>query len=75
MWALGRDALGLARGVRQLPRLSLGDRICACARPKTRRVRWESLFLMVCLRCECFFTDDTRKWPNADRTRSRPARA
>jgi hypothetical protein len=53
--------------MRQLPRASLGDRICVCAHPKTKRVRWRSLYLMICLRCECFFTDGTKLWPNADR--------
>ena len=48
--------------MRQSPRVSLGDGICVCAHPKTRRVH-----LMVCLCCESFFVDDTRKWPNSDR--------
>jgi hypothetical protein len=55
--------------MRQLPRVPLGDRICVCAHPKTTRVRWQSLFLMICLRCESFFVDDTKRWPNADRAR------
>ena len=27
-------------------------------------MRWKSLYLMICMRCESFFVDDLRKWPN-----------
>jgi hypothetical protein len=55
--------------MRQLPRVSLEDRICTCEHPRMERVRWRSLYLMICLRCECFFTDDLKLWPNANHGR------
>jgi hypothetical protein len=51
--------------MRQMPRASLGDRTCVCPHPDTTGVRWQSLFLMICLRCESFFVDDTKLWPQA----------
>jgi hypothetical protein len=56
--------------MRQLPRVWLGDRICVCAQSEDDAGALAKPLSddLPALR-ECFFTDEVRLWPNADRAR------